>query len=102
MSFFNLFKKKKESNNTEISATDLNESANYISENQLLLGKIKPVFYQMPDGKLELSMEHVKAYIQKLGLASDSFEALNIEDEYLNDVQNVMKRAKAYQAKQAK
>lgn len=100
MSIFNLFKKA--NNSSEISVADLNESTDYLSENELLFGKIKPVFKQTTDGKFELSMEHVKAYIQKLGLTSDSFEALSIEDEYLTDVQNVMKHAKAYKTNKGK
>ena len=99
MSIFNVFKKK-DNNSSEISVADLNESADYLSENKLLFGKIKPVFKQTPDGKFELSMEHVKAKIHKLGLTSDSLEALSIEDEYLTDVQNVMKHAKAKKIKE--
>ena len=102
MSLFTFFKKKKAKKKAEVSVAELNESADYLSENQLLLGKLKPAFHRGTDGEVESSMEHLKACIENLDLASDSVEALKIEDEYLKDVQTVMKRAKAYQALQAK
>lgn len=72
-----------------------NQSANYLSENDLLFGKIKPIARQTSDGKFELAMDHVEIYIQNLGLTPDSYQALEIKHEYLLDAENVIKHSKA-------
>lgn len=76
---------------------NLNTSADYILDNDLLFGAVKPVFELINKDQAKLSMEPLLNHIKKLGLDPTSLEAKNLEYDYLVDVENIIKRVKSLQ-----
>lgn len=92
---FNLLRKDKVTQSSTVGIDELNESADFLFANNMLLGQIKPFFRRTANGEFELMLDNVNAKIKELGIEATSLQALSINETYLTDVQNVMKRAEA-------
>ena len=74
----------------------LNASAKYLATNDLLFGSITPRFKLDSQDKFELDTSPLETAVQDSGLEGKSVAMLNLQHTYLQDAENVVKRAQAY------
>lgn len=78
-----------------INTRELNHTATTLESEGLLFGEVRPLFKLTISGKMKLSYEPLNAYIKKNKLDKESLRALLAGQDYLADVQNIIKKVES-------
>ena len=74
----------------------MNVAATYFEENELLTGKVKPLFLITDKDQFQLSYIPLNNYLENKNYEKGSIQYLQAEESYLLDSENIIKYALAH------